>query len=32
MPDDLRTAFLTADYLLRANPPWDGGAVERTLF
>ena len=32
MPDDLRTAFLTADFLLRANPPWDGGEVERALF
>ena len=31
MPDDLRVAFLTTDHLIRMQPPWTGGPVEREL-
>ena len=31
MPDDLRLAFLTTDHLIRMQPPWTGGPVEREL-
>jgi N-acetyl-1-D-myo-inositol-2-amino-2-deoxy-alpha-D-glucopyranoside deacetylase len=31
MPDDLRTEFLTADRLVRADPAWSGD-LEQTLF
>lgn len=32
MPEDLRAAFLETDRLVRLQPPWPGGAVERGLF
>jgi hypothetical protein len=31
MPEDLRRAFLTTDHLIRFQPPWTGGPVEREL-
>jgi LmbE family N-acetylglucosaminyl deacetylase len=31
MPEDLRRAFLTTDHLIRFQPPWTGGPVERVL-
>ena len=32
MPEDLRAAFLEADRLVRLQPPWTGGELERALF
>lgn len=32
MPEDLRAAFLETDRLVRLQPPWPGGEVERALF
>ncbi|HET6877551.1 MAG TPA: PIG-L deacetylase family protein [Jatrophihabitans sp.] len=32
MPEDLRAAFLETDRLVRLQPPWPGGQLERTLF
>ena len=32
MPDDLVDAFLSCDRLVRVEPPWPGGPVERHLF
>jgi N-acetyl-1-D-myo-inositol-2-amino-2-deoxy-alpha-D-glucopyranoside deacetylase len=32
MPADLVEAFLCCDRLVRAEPPWSGGPVERQLF
>jgi len=29
MAPDMQRAFLETDYLIRLDPPWDGGAVER---
>lgn len=31
LPDDLRRAFLGREHLIRVNPPWLGGPVEREL-
>jgi LmbE family N-acetylglucosaminyl deacetylase len=32
MPEDLRSAFLERDHLIRLQPPWPGGARETSLF
>lgn len=32
MPEPLRNAFLDTDRLVRLQPPWPGGPVERVLF
>ncbi len=32
MPADLRSAFLTTDRLVRVQPAWTGGPLERSLF
>ena len=32
MPADLLDTFLDTDSLVRLQPPWDGGEVERDLF
>jgi hypothetical protein len=32
MPDQLRAEFLETDHLVRLQPPWDGGPIERSLF
>jgi LmbE family N-acetylglucosaminyl deacetylase len=32
MAPDLQRAFLTADHLIRVDPPWTSEAVERELF
>ena len=31
LPDDLTRAFLGREHLIRVNPPWSGGAIEREL-
>ena len=32
LPDDLVAGFLASDRLIRARPPWTGGAVETSMF
>lgn len=32
IPEDLLVAFLTRDRLVRVQPPWDDGPLERSLF
>lgn len=32
MPDELRNEFLDTDRLIRLQPPWDGGEVERAIW
>lgn len=32
MPTDLRRQFLTAEYLRRVHPEWDGGPIETEIF
>jgi hypothetical protein len=32
MPPEMQAAFLTVDHLVRVEPPWPGGPVERELF
>jgi hypothetical protein len=31
MPDDLVDGFLRHDRLVRVEPPWEGGPLERSL-